>query len=214
LGRQVKKGEKGIAILAPLLRKETDSETGRIDSKLCGFRVVYVYDLSQTEGEPFFPAGPLLTATHSDLLYAFKEIAKDQHVRVQEADMVASGVVSPDNGETTLTLKKGESIDEWVSTMAHELAHLQLKHLDPESEASRYARAVQEVEAESVAFVVCRLLGLDSASTSLPYIAQWVDGDPSVYATIMQKGSENRVNDAAHSLVALVEARLRDDRRT
>jgi len=185
-GRTVKKGEKAIWILAPIVKKEQNADrpdTPEV-SRVVGFRSVPVFDVSQTEGEPL-PENPGLAV-----------------------DDLAPGEAPPgmvDNLTTTLaahgfTVERGETGDakgftqfvnkrvvisdkvnerQAAKTLAHEAAHVVLGHGDRIDEYHRGGRPDMEVEAESVAYVVSKHWGLtDAADYSFGYIDHWAQGDP------------------------------------
>lgn len=179
-GRQVRKGEKAIRILAPMVGKAKDDEgnvitdeSGQPRRRVYGFREVSVFDVSQTEGEAL-PENPApyahLTgeADGWDALVSYVE-ADGGKVTVTEA-MLAEGDTNTSTRE--VRIKPAEQAH-MVAVLAHEAAHLTL-HM-PEDDTRRYVehRGDQEVEAESVAYIVAQYLGLDTSSTSTAYMAGW-----------------------------------------
>jgi hypothetical protein len=159
LNRYVNKGEHGIPILAPILVKQKDDMTTQ--EKIVGFKVVYVFDISQTEGESLPPLpdwkSPEKNMELTERLIQYANslgitiIEKELHGEVQGVSKGGSIEISPTAGTITLV---------------HELAHELLHH----REDCPAAKAVRELEAESVAFVVARHFGLDVAQ-SPNYIA-------------------------------------------
>ena len=160
MGRYVCKGEKGIPILAPILVL-SDDEEGEEGHKLAGFKVVYVFDLSQTNGEPLPEApdwkSPEQNAVLTKRLIKFAE-SQGIKVAVKELAGEVQGVstggaiqISPDAGSKTLL---------------HELAH-ELMHQNGDRSKDKI---ILELEAESVAYVVAKHFGLDGLS-SPNYIA-------------------------------------------
>jgi hypothetical protein len=178
LERHVRKGEKGIAILAPCKYKtKIEDEDGeeRTLQQIRGFRVVYVFDISQTDGEPLDDTDALrprlLDGDAPEGLW-------DGLVSIANAH--GYGVVrhqrSGENGYCDFTAKvmavrPDVTPAQAVKTLVHELGHGMLH-----GDGSARKRDVAEVEVESVAFVVCDALGLDSGDYSFPYVARWADG--------------------------------------
>lgn len=182
MGRFVKKGERAINILAPILIKDKDEETGR-ESKVCiGFKTVGVFDLSQTDGEPFV-APDILSPEELDgdapahLIDAMSGLANDRNFRITEGQMFSEsmkGYTQPDSKE--IVLKGGVSSLQKLKTLIHEIAHVIL-HIEDEDFDYRTCRGQAEIEAESVAFVVCSVLGLPTDDYSFAYVGGWSNGD-------------------------------------
>ena len=172
LGRQVRKGEKSLAIFAPLTRK--DKETGEVE--VFGFRSASVFDLSQTTGDavPEFPAPELLTAARpADLKRMLKAVAtfatlQGFTVSFEPIDGSALGVCHL----TKKTIKVSDTLPplQTLKTLIHEAAHA-VMHVGKTKDAYHLC----ELEAESVAYLVCDALGLDSSAYSFPYLARWAD---------------------------------------
>ncbi|MDP2343771.1 MAG: ArdC-like ssDNA-binding domain-containing protein [Deltaproteobacteria bacterium] len=191
LHRSVIKGERGIAILAPMVFKPrtapsttlpqmaaTNDEDGA--PRRLGFRVVHVFDVSQTEGDPLPSVARPLSGQSEPAQAAFqllKRYAEDElHIPVAIRAMSSGGV----NGYIDLSSRSifvGEHLEPLgaLKTLAHELGHAVLHGSD---EAAHHDRASKEVEAESVAFVVLNALGFDSGDYSFGYVASWAQGDP------------------------------------
>lgn len=169
LGRWVKKGEHGITILAPLLRKTEDDE-----EELYGFRTAHVFDVEQTEGEPLPESAKpqVLTADSPPLLTTKLEaLAKDLGLSLEEkANYPAFG--SHKRLAKRITLRAGLPPLQRFKTLTHELAHA-LLHGGEEQPS----REIGELEAESTAFLVCHQLGLDTSSYSFAYLAHWGGGN-------------------------------------
>lgn len=168
LGRFVRKGEKGILILAPILRRKAnapdeDSETERV----CGFRAAYVFDISQTDGQDLPKLGTVRgnpEAFHQELL----RFAAQHSISIEY-----SAEIAPARGVSrggTITLLPGQSPAEEFSTLVHEIAHELLHRGDRRATTSKRMR---ETEAEAVAFVVCEAVGLDTGTAANDYIQLW-----------------------------------------
>ncbi len=180
-GRPVRKGEKGIAILAPSRwkRVETDAETGE-EHERSGryFRVVHVFDIAQTDGPPVVEIAPLLTGEDPEDLAALLAhvAAKDEHLTVQIRGEVESGddVAGWYSPVQRIIEVKRASGAQMAKTFAHELAHHwhHTRHQGGEG-----GRALGETVAEAVAFVVCEHFGVDSSDRSFGYLAGWTGGD-------------------------------------
>jgi len=177
LGRQVKKGEKGIAIFGPCRRKRTevDEESGEQTTRsyIGGFTVVYVFDISQTEGEelPEVRAELLDGAGPEGLWDALVARVESAGFVVERAECgTANGRTNSLTG--TVTVRPDISDAQACKTLAHELAHV-LMHRERLAEC----RGVVEVEAESVAHLVCEACGVVSDGYSFPYVAVWAGGN-------------------------------------
>lgn len=184
LGRHVRKGEKGLAILAPCkYRTKIETEDGeeRTLQSIRGFRVVYVFDISQTEGDDI----PNLDTVRPKLLdgdapegvwAALVTQASDAgfHV-VRDRKRAENGYC--DFGSREIGVRPDVDDLQAVKTLVHELAHALLHGDDLLGDRSH-----QEVEVESVAFVVLDALGMSSDSYSFPYVARWAGGDVQVIA--------------------------------
>ena len=172
LGRRVKKGEKGIAILAPILVKETrvDEETGeekRVD-RLAGFKVVHVFDYKQTEGEPIeLPeAMPVGGQSQISLEAALQRLAaKGIPVEIDEdPSPVRYGHT---DGKKIVIARREEG--PMLATLLHELAHYKL-HYDKEGKPLLPGKRQAELEAELTGLLAGQLLGLDFTQASSDYL--------------------------------------------
>ena len=167
LKRQVKKGEKGICILAPMVgkREETDDEEG---SKVFGFRAVHVFDVAQTEGEEL-PKPSRVSGDPGEKLAKLHGVASSLEIVVtHEQDLGGAEGVSKGGH---ICLREGLSPAEEFNTLAHELAH-ELLHQG--KDRSQWTKEVRELEAESVAYVVSVSAGLENAlSQSADYIQSY-----------------------------------------
>lgn len=166
--RNVRKGEKGIRILAPIRQKKQEEEKEE-PKTILRFRVISVFDISQTEGEPL-PTSlvSMLDSSvedYEEFLEAL-ELASPVPVRFQAMHSAANGYF--DARERVIYLKQGMPQLQTIKTLLHECAHA-LMH----SEAEDMSRAAMEVEAESVAYTVCRHYGLDTGSYSFGYLAAY-----------------------------------------
>ncbi|WP_263408553.1 ArdC family protein [Terriglobus tenax] len=171
LGRSVKKGEKGIRILAPIIgvRRKKDAEAEKDITKqntavLCGFRSTYVFDVSQTDGAdlPDMQQVSGDPSENSERLAAF--------VRSRGITLVYNANIAPALGMSyggRIAILPGQSKAEEFSTLVHETAH-ELLHKAERRTAT--TKSVRETEAEAVAFVVGKAVGLVTGTASADYI--------------------------------------------
>jgi hypothetical protein len=174
LGRFVKRGEKGILILAPMIgQKKADSAAEPTDdpkqpqSQLYGFRAVYVFDINQTEGKDL----PTLTEVQGDVSGYRERLVKlveSQGIALNYSDKIAPAKGLSHGGK--ITLLSGMQPAEEFSTLAHEIAHEMLHRGDRRTLTTKQIR---ETEAEAVAFVICQSVGLQTGTTSADYIQLW-----------------------------------------
>ncbi len=171
-GRFVKKGAKGIFILAPILAKKAADQDAPEEEPArppVGFRAVYVFDFSDTEGEPLpeLASAQGDPAGYTERLKAFT-VERGIQLEYSEAIFPAQGQCSPGR----ITLLPDQSPAEEFATLAHEIAHALLHQQERRAETTK---RVRETEAEAVAFVVCEAIGL-KADNSADYI-QLYSGD-------------------------------------
>ena len=190
--RTVKKGEHGIMILAPAPYKRI-VEIEKIDPLTKApildangdpvretdyivqqnFKVVYVFDVSQTEGRelPCLGVGELSgEVEHFARIFAAVEALSPVPVEYRPAQK-SKGCYS--HWEQKIYLNRGMSQVQTLKTLIHETAHA-LLHARPE--AADKDRHTKEVEAESIAYVVCQHFGIDTADYSFPYVTAWSSG--------------------------------------
>jgi hypothetical protein len=185
LGRFVKKGEKGIQILAPVtgyrrkeeLEQETDAKPARI---LIGFRAVYVFDIEQTEGAELPEFGRAITGEvggNRDRLIAFLD---GQGIRLEFSENIAPALGVSYGGR--IALLPGQSKAEEFTTLVHETAH---ELLHKAERRTMTTAVVRETEAESVAFIVGQAVGLEMGTASSDYI-QLYHGNASLLAESLE----------------------------
>ena len=175
--RQVRKGEHGITILAPCPhKKEVETEDGETKEIIWNtFRAVTVFDISQTDGEAI-PTGCVekLTGEVENFteLKAKLEAVAPVPVAYENIEGTANGYYS--HKEERIVIQEGMSQQQTVKTLVHEISHAILHSKEgEEKEANRNTR---EVQAESVAYTVCSMLGLDTSDYSFGYVAGWSTG--------------------------------------
>ncbi|HYL14612.1 MAG TPA: ArdC-like ssDNA-binding domain-containing protein [Terriglobales bacterium] len=178
LGRFVKKGEKGIMILAPIVRRKAENSENdeRESSRIAGFRAAYVFDVSQTDGQELPQIGVVHgdPRDYSDVLRSF---AAAQSIAIEYSQDIAPARGTSYGGR--IALLPGQSSAEEFSTLVHELAHELLHRGDRREQTSR---KVRETEAEATAFVVCHAIGLETGSAAADYIQLW-NGDQETLTT-------------------------------
>lgn len=170
LGRQVRKGESGIRILAPLLRKDEHDPDKKV---LIGFKEVRVFDIRQTDGDPI-PTPPKPTILHGDnariqtAITALEGACSQWGIRLDRNldHPRALGVYR--HADRSISLRAGLPKLQELKTLVHELAHALLH--DPSSD-----RRLAELEAESAAYLTLDQLGLDTSAYSFAYLASWTD---------------------------------------
>lgn len=181
MGRQVRKGERGIAILAPCTYRarrddeETEAAEAPAQSVVRGWRVVRVFDVSQTDGKPLPGITPaLLDGEAPEALWErLAALVAEEGYTLERGDCGrANG--STDFATRVVRVRSDVSEAQASKTLAHELAHVLLHGPDQVAGAGR---AVAEVEAESVAFVICSAAGLDTDGYSFAYVSHWSGGD-------------------------------------
>lgn len=168
LGRHVRKGEKGIAILAPMVGRKRRSNDEQLEedaqTRVFGFKACHVFDVSQTDGAdmPEFatvsgdPQGYLVRLT--------------RFVAAQSITLEYDAAIAPAHGKSSggkITLLPGLAPADHLATLAHEVGH-ELLHRG--ERRSHTTHTVRETEAEAVAFVVCSAIGLDVNTASSDYV--------------------------------------------
>lgn len=182
-GRSVRKGERAIWILAPMVGRPIRDADGDERRPIHGFRPVAVFDIEQTEGEDLPRICRNLEG--GDPLTGFQALcrrAERLDYRVELAELPGTT-----NGDCSFALRRirveaRNHPAQQVKTLAHELAHALLHEAGGD-------RARAELEAESTAFVVCRAFGIDSGGYSFGYVAGWAGGGPEAVAVITSSGA-------------------------
>lgn len=225
--RNVKRGEKGIKILAPAPFK-TKKEVPKLDGQgrqiigrdgkpvtevqevqVPAFKVVSVFDVSQTEGEP-------LPSLAVDELAGSVEDYQDFYKALEQAAPVPisfENIPGTSHGYYHLTEKRiaiqdGMSELQTLKTTIHEIAHAKLHAIDPEAPATEQAdrpdSRTREVQAESVAYAVCAHYGLDTSDYSFGYVAGWSSGRDLKEL----KASLETIRATAHELITAIDGHL------
>lgn len=212
LGRHVKKGAKGLAILAPCFKKVEefaepedvseyqDAEGEKVEKKvLSGFRMAYVFDIADTDGDdsrlPVLVKGLAGNSVEEQAIYeALKEYISAAHDVVEVAGMGVKGSYNKETG--IICVKSDMECLQKIKTILHEYAHSIDFSMHPDESISRNRR---ELVAESVAFVVSLRLGLDTSRYSIGYIRSWLkDKDElKIVADAVQKVAAKIINGLA-----------------
>ncbi len=211
LGRQVKKGEKGFSILAPIIapkapgapqtraKEDSDGDRDPSASRAIGFRWVTIFDVSQTEGNAIEGPSPQLLAGESAEL---DRVNLDLE-RVVEAlgFQLTSGELGSANGLTdfssrTVVIKASLGCAQRAKTLAHEISHIQM-HAN-----GIVSRPVAEIEAETSAYLIMADLGVETDSYSFPYITSWSRGDLPLVLRVAERAQE--CSRATRALIAEV----------
>lgn len=183
-GRQVQRGEKALKIFVPSLAAKKDKDgnysrdkEGNVIKEVKGFYLASVYDVRQTEGEPIpKPIYELEENINNPQKFDWyiKAITKLSPVPIQFAEIkgTAKGFFVP--SEKQITIRPGMSESQTIKTMLHEITHSILHDNNvPVFGSSEYAR--QEIEAESVAYMIANSLGIETQEYSFGYLASWTD---------------------------------------
>ena len=207
-GRQVRKGERGIRILAPgFYRRKVEDEDGdeAVVERLAGFRLASTFDVSQTDGEPLPQIAELLDGSverYEQVMGAI-EAASPVPVSFEEMPAGVNGFFS--RAERRIAIRPGMSQAQTVKTAIHELAHSRMHDFDGATPPEDLPdRATREVQAESVAFVVASHYGLDTGGYSFGYVAGWASGRELEEL----KASMGAISETAHGIIEDIDAAL------
>ena len=227
--RHVKRGEKGIRILAPapykikeerdkldpvtgeiMLDKDGMPQTEEVEVKIPAFRAVSVFDVAQTEGEPLpeLEAKELLSTVegYEDFIKAVTYVAP---VPIGFEDIPGASKGYFNIGENRIAVQEGMSESQTLKTMVHETAHSMLHNKEVNKEdilAPAKDRNTKEIEAESIAFTVCRHFGIDTSEYSFSYIAGWSSGRDMKEL----KSSLDTIRRTASELITGIEEQLKE----
>lgn len=198
MGRQVRRGEQAIKILAPLTRRVTlEDDDGNEEQvqRIIGFKLVNVFDVSQTDGEPL-PELDVRIDGDSPEAQAITEslaaFAEESGIPIiyEELNENIGGYFNVMTNSIAINTKS--SANQQAKTLAHELGHA-LLHADLDEETTESQR---ETEAEAVAYIVARHFGMDPGDTSFQYIAAFSRGDMSI-----MKASMSRIAKGANTII-------------
>ena len=225
--RNVKKGEKAIKILAPapfkakkevqkldaqgrpVMGKDGKSVTEVQEIQVPAFKIVSVFDVSQTEGEPLPSIGvEELTGSVERYGEFFKALEQTSPVPIGFEDIPGGSHGYYHLTEKRIAIQEGMSELQTLKTAIHEIAHSKLHAIDPEApaieQADRPDSRTREVQAESVAYAVCQHYGLDTSDYSFGYVAGWSSGKDLKEL----KASLETIRATAHELITTIDGHL------
>ena len=225
--RNVKKGEKAIKILAPapfkakkevqkldaqgrpVMGKDGKPVTEVQEIQVPAFKIVSVFDVSQTEGEPLPSIGvEELTGSVERYGEFFKVLEQTSPVPIGFEDIPGGSHGYYHLTEKRIAIQKGMSELQTLKTAIHEIAHSKLHAIDPEApaieQADRPDSRTREVQAESVAYAVCQHYGLDTSDYSFGYVAGWSSGKDLKEL----KASLETIRATAHELITTIDGHL------
>lgn len=225
--RNVKKGEKAIKILAPapfkakkevqkldaqgrpVMGKDGKPVTEVQEIQVPAFKIVSVFDVSQTEGEPLPSIGvEELTGGVERYGEFFKALEQTSPVPIGFEDIPGGSHGYYHLTEKRIAIQEGMSELQTLKTAIHEIAHSKLHAIDPEApaieQADRPDSRTREVQAESVAYAVCQHYGLDTSDYSFGYVAGWSSGKDLKEL----KASLETIRATAHELITTIDGHL------
>ena len=224
MGRFVKKGEKGIRVMAPapykmereqdkmgadgkpVLDKDGEPVKEVVEVKVNAFKPVSTFDISQTEGEPVPRLGvDELTGSvegYATLMEAIKQ-ASPVPISFENIESGAKGYFQVE--ENRIAIQEGMSEAQTVKTALHEASHASLHNKEAmNADSDKKSRNQKECEAESVAYVVCQHYGIDTAEYSFPYVAGW-SSDKEIPEL---KASLDTIRRAASDLIVKIDEKI------
>ena len=225
--RHVKKGEKGIRILAPapykikeerdkidpvtqelLLDKDGNPQKEEVEITIPAFRAVSVFDVAQTDGKPIpeLAAKELLSDVegYQDMIRAVEAISP---VPIELEEIAGDSKGYYDREAKRIAVQENMSEGQTLKTMIHEVAHSKLHSKEVEQdEQMKKDRNTKEVEAESIAYTVCQHFGVDTSDYSFGYIAGWSSGRD----TKELRASMDTIRRTASELITGIEEQLQE----
>ena len=225
--RHVKKGEKGIRILAPapykikeerdkidpvtqelLLDKDGNPQKEEVGITIPAFRAVSVFDVAQTDGKPIpeLAAKELLSDVegYQDMIRAVEAISP---VPIELEEIAGDSKGYYDREAKRIAVQENMSEGQTLKTMIHEVAHSKLHSKEVEQdEQMKKDRNTKEVEAESIAYTVCQHFGVDTSDYSFGYIAGWSSGRD----TKELRASMDTIRRTASELITGIEEQLQE----
>ena len=225
--RNVKKGEKGIKIFAPapykvkkevpkldeqgqpVRDKDGNTVTEQKEIQVPAFKIVSVFDVSQTEGEPLPSLGvEELTGDVERYQDFFKALEQTSPVPMAFEDIPGGSHGYYHLTEKRIAIQENMSELQTLKTAIHEIAHAKLHAIDPEAPAAeqqnRPDSRTREVQAESVAYTVCQHYGLDTSDYSFGYVAGWSSGKDLKEL----RASLETIRATAHELITTIDGHL------
>lgn len=225
--RNVKRGEKGIKILAPapykvkkevpkldeqgqpVMDKDGNPVTEKKEIQVPAFKIVSVFDVSQTEGEPLPSIGvDELTGNVEQYEDFFKALEQTSPVPMAFEDIPGGSHGYYHLIDKRIAIQENMSELQTLKTAIHEIAHAKLHAIDPEApvteQADRPDSRTREVQAESVAYAVCQHYGLDTSNYSFGYVAGWSSGKDLKEL----RASLETIRATAHELITAIDGHL------
>ena len=221
MGRYVKKGEKGISILAPspykiereqtkmdgkgrpMLDSDGEPVKEKVEVTIRAFKVVKTFDVSQTDGKelPSMGADELIGSIegYSKILQALQEISPVP-IGFEQIDSGAKGYYHQE--DKRIAVQDGMSEVQTIKTILHEMAHQKMH--DKDAENMNLSRNGKEVEAESVAYVVCQHYGINTSDYSFSYVAGWSEGKE----TPELKSSLDKIRQTAAEFISKIDEKM------
>jgi len=194
LGRHVRKGERGIAILAPMtFTRPTSTDTGADGSAdtaadagaaqgdegtvqtFTRFKVVHVFDIDQTDGDPLPGLADRLTGTGDQVLWdGLARLVAARGYTLTRTTTGPDGYTHP--ASHTVGVRADVQDAHAVMVLAHELGHIWCGHTDTDFDYLAH-RGTAEVAAQSVAYILAAAHGLDAGAYTADYLIGWANGD-------------------------------------
>ena len=225
--RNVKRGEKGIKILAPapykvkkevpkldeqgqpVMDKDGNPVTEKKEIQVPAFKIVSVFDVSQTEGEPLPSIGvDELAGNVEQYEDFFKALEQTSPVPMAFEDIPGGSHGYYHLIDKRIAIQENMSELQTLKTAIHEIAHAKLHAIDPEApvteQADRPDSRTREVQAESVAYAVCQHYGLDTSNYSFGYVAGWSSGKDLKEL----RASLETIRATAHELITTIDGHL------
>ena len=225
--RNVKRGEKGIKILAPapykvkkempkldeqgqpVMDKDGKPLTEVQETQVPAFKIVSVFDVSQTEGEPLPSIGvDELAGNVEQYEDFFKALEQTSPVPMAFEDIPGGSHGYYHLTEKRIAIQENMSELQTLKTAIHEIAHAKLHAIDPDAPVTEQAdppdSRTREVQAESVAYAVCQHYGLDTSDYSFGYVAGWSSGKDLKEL----RASLETIRATAHELITTIDGHL------
>jgi hypothetical protein len=205
---RIRKGERALRVFAPIRSKrEVDPNTGELGpARIVGYKLAPVFHQGQLAAPPDLPAQPRLLDGGDPPPALWDAIA--EQVQAAGYELERSEIAGPDGPkgvtkfrEKTVVVREDLPPAQALKTLIHELGHV-LMHNEQAREDNATKDRV-EVEAESVAYVVCDILGVDAGEYSIPYVANWSGADAELV-----EATATRVLATARQVVRGLEAEL------
>lgn len=213
--RSIKKGEKGLKIIAPAkyyIENEEENENGEIEivkTERLGYKIAYVFDVSQTEGKyeiRLFESSEELVREEFESLKEVLENAVKDYKFIYTADLDKGVDGTCNYKDKIIKVRDGMTSEKTITTLVHEIAHAIAEERNQDTFkglTKREVTQIKEIEAESVALVVSNRLGLSTQDFNLAYIAGWADGDIEKF-----RHNLDTIRGISHQLLSAIEPKL------